>query len=208
LLRADDRYPAIAGRKVSEGSWREGGLWNDLEAAARRTIRTGRPTSAGKCNFFKDGTMLEIQIPSGRGIYYQNARIERVASRYADDSPDKMKPGIVFDSPKFRRTPTYGGKLTENVVSGMCRDLLVEAMLECERQSLPVVLHVHDEVVIEVEASEGEEALRRLLTIMSTPPSWAAGFPIEVEGFLSDRYFKGPPSGVKPLRARNGAILE
>jgi DNA polymerase len=203
-----NRYPAIAGRKVAESNWRDGGLWKDFEVAVRRTIRTGKPTFAGKCNFIKDGTTLAIELPSGRRMYYQNARIERLASRYANDSPDNMKPSIVFDSPKYRRTPTYGGKLTENIVSGTCRDLLVEAMLECERQSLPVVLHVHDEVVIEVEASEGEEALRRLLTIMSTPPSWATGFPIEVEGFLSDRYFKGAPSGEKPLRARNREILE
>ena len=97
--------------------------------------------------------------------------------------------------------------LTENIVQALCRDLLVAAMLECEKQGLPVVLHVHDEIVIEVPAGEADGALRKLVTNMSTPPPWATGFPVEVEGFASKRYSKSPPKETKAIKARNGQVL-
>src|SRR5581483_4567382 len=68
---------------------------------------------------------------------------------------------------------TYGGKLVENLVSGICRDLLAGAMLACERAVLPVVLHTHDELVCEVPAAGTNASLRQLVEIMSSPPAWA-----------------------------------
>jgi DNA polymerase len=79
-------------------------------------------------------------------------------------------------------------------------------MLGCERAGLPIVLHVHDEIVAEVPAAEAEAALRRLAEIMSRPPAWAAGFPIEVEAFAAERYFKGPIPGFQIAKARNGQV--
>jgi DNA polymerase bacteriophage-type len=86
-------------------------------------------------------------------------------------------------------------------------DLLVAALLGCERQGLPVVLHVHDEVVVEVPAEEAEDAVRRLADIMSAPPAWAEGFPLGVETFSSERYLKSPPAGSSKAKARNGQVL-
>src|SRR5262249_33296521 len=121
--------------------------------------------------------------------------------------PEIAKPTIVFDSPKHPSEATYGAKLVENIVQAVCRDLLVAGMLECERQGLPVVLHVHDEVVVEVGAGEAAQALGRLAQIMSTPPGWAEGFPVEVEGFAAERYFKTAPAGAPEVKARNGVVL-
>jgi hypothetical protein len=81
-------------------------------------------------------------------------------------------------------------------------------MLACEREGLPVVLHVHDEIVIEVPAADGERSLRRLAEIMSRPPAWAAGFPLAVEAFVAERYFKSPTRGAPRVKATNGAILD
>ncbi len=114
---------------------------------------------------------------------------------------------IKFDSPTAKNITTYGGKLTENLVSAICRDLLAAALVRCEREGLPVVLHVHDEIVVEVPLSQADDALRRLLTIMSTPPNWATGFPIEVEGFWAHRYFKAPPAGHQSHKALLGRLL-
>jgi len=80
-------------------------------------------------------------------------------------------------------------------------------MLERERRGLPIVLHVHDELVVEVSVARGESALREVLEIMAAQPSWASGFPIEVEGFLVTRFLKKPPKGSAILTARNGRIV-
>lgn len=206
-----DAYPAIAGTKVTNygKTWRQGGLWKDVEAAARDAILTGVPSCAGRCWFSMEGSTLLIQLPSGRKLHYRNARIEDRVPGYCRELglPEIARPTIVVDSPKQRDVQTYGGKLTENIVQAICRDLLVNAMLECQRQGLPIVLHVHDEIVIEVPADKAEEALRHLAVIMSTPPAWAKGFPIEVEGFAAERYLKGAPKGVATVKARGGVIL-
>jgi hypothetical protein len=142
-------------------------------------------------------------------MFYRNARIEDRIPSYcrAKGIPERPKPTIVFDSPNQPGVVTYGGKLTENLVQAICRDLLAGSLVECERQGLPVVLHVHDEIVVEVDGEKAGEALERLLIIMSTPPAWAAGFPIEVEGFVAKRYVKAPPRGGRVLRARDGLLL-
>jgi DNA modification methylase len=136
------------------------------------------------------------------------------------------KPTLVFDSPgrddrdsRKKGTKkgkgghgwgdsTYGGKLTENITSGTCRDLLTQTMLRCEQADLPVVLHAHDEIVVEVLVADAEDALRRLLAIMSQVPAWAEGFPIEVEGYTSFRYVKSPPPGALVVKARDRVVIE
>jgi DNA polymerase len=205
-----DAYPAIAGTKVSSNgrAWRRGGLWRDVEAAAIAAVTTGMPREAGRCLFRREADALVVRLPSGRRLYYRNARVERIVAAYckALGIPERPKPTLVFDSPTAPGTATYGGKLVENIVQAICRDLLAAALVECERQDLSVVLHVHDEVVAEALLAQAEEALRRLVEILSTPPAWAAGFPVEVEGFVSERYLKGPAKGVPKLKARNGQV--
>lgn len=110
----------------------------------------------------------------------------------------------VFDlincGPRNRFTViTNNGPLTvhncENVVQAICRDLLACAIVECERSDLPIVLHVHDEIVAEVLEETGRESLERLAEIMRNPPAWADGFPVNVEGYLSPCYLKEPIEG-------------
>ena len=144
-----DANPAIAGTKVvSNGrTWRQGGPWRDIEAAAIAAITTGSSRSAGRCTFRREDDSLVVQLPSGRRLYYRNARVENRIPAYCKSLglPPRPKRTLIFDAPSAPNTATYGGKLTENVVQGTCRDLLAAALVECERQGLPVVLHVHDE---------------------------------------------------------------
>ena len=136
------------------------------------------------------------------------ARIEEAGSGVLPPpaAAEGIKPTIIYDHPKTGEAHLYGGKIAENVVQAICRDLLVAAMLECERHGLPVVLHVHDEIVIEVPEAEAKAALQTLAVIMSTPPAWAMGFPIEVEGFAAERYLKVRKGGLQS-KARGGLIL-
>ena len=43
------------------------------------------------------------------------------------------------------------------------------------------MLHVHDEIVLEVDATAADSAMERLAEIMKTPPEWAKGLPLDVE---------------------------
>jgi DNA polymerase len=204
--------PQVAGTRVSENghTWRRGGLWNEVEAAARECVLTGVPQSAGRCTFSREGTTLLVGLPGGRRLHYRNARVESVAPACCREKglAARPRPVVLFDRPRRRGMQAYGGLLTENLVQAICRDLLAGALLECERLGLPVVLHVHDEVVVEVPEATAEEASRKLALVMSTPPAWATGFPIEVEGFVAERYAKDPPKGAPAVKARNGAIVD
>jgi len=82
----------------------------------------------------------------------------------------------------------YGGTWTENVVSGIARDLLADAMLRIEAAGYPVTLHVHDEIVAEVpEGFGGTEEFTRLMT---RKPAWALDLPIAAKDWTGKRYCK------------------
>jgi DNA polymerase len=85
------------------------------------------------------------------------------------------------------RTGSYGGLLVENMVQAISRDIMVNGMLNADNAGLKIIGTVHDEVIVEKE-SEAPDDLGRL---MSTLPAWAAGCPIETEGFVAKRYRKG-----------------
>jgi DNA polymerase len=72
----------------------------------------------------------------------------------------------------------------ENLVQAIARDLLSDALMKCEAAVLNVVLHVHDEIVVDGHGYE------KLIDIMSTPPAWADGLPLKAEGYTAKRYRK------------------
>jgi hypothetical protein len=133
----------------------------------------------------------------------------------------KSKPSLFYDSPKDKRgekgavgkgghgqtVSTYGGSLTENIVQAISRDVLAEAMLRCESAGLSVVGHLHDEMLCEVPATDADQALEKMLILMSTNPTWADGFPILVEGFVSTRFAKAPIPYSPKRSALGGKLL-
>lgn len=85
----------------------------------------------------------------------------------------------------------WGGVLTENFIQRMARDLMVEAILNLEAAGLPVLFSSHDEVIIEVDDDASKtDAEKTALEIMRTPPEWAPGLPLEVEGGFERHYTK------------------
>ncbi len=78
----------------------------------------------------------------------------------------------------------------ENVVQSTARDVLARMILMLEEQNLPVVLHAHDEVVVEVPSSKGQEARSRLQSVMSAADPRCPGLPLACEAVMATRYEK------------------
>jgi DNA polymerase len=128
---------------------------------------------------------VAIFLPSGRPIVYNAVGVHH------DVWPDgRPKRQAYYRGTKSGREWLYGGKLTENVIQALCRDLMADALVRAEDAGLCPVLHVHDEIVCEVPANAGAEGLALLRAIMLDVAEWADGFPIGAAGHFGRRYRK------------------
>jgi DNA polymerase I-like protein with 3'-5' exonuclease and polymerase domains len=89
-----------------------------------------------------------------------------------------------------KRVRYWGSKLCENLIQATARDVMADMVLQIEAAGIPVVLHVHDEIVCEVPAETAERDLARVKEIMSTPPDWLPELPVECEAQLMEAYGK------------------
>lgn len=168
-------------------------LWYDMEAAAIAAVRKpGRITEIpnGKIQFRFAGGYLQMRLPSGRRLFYKAPRVTKVEGLYGP----KWELSYMAEHPitkQWVRETTWGGKLTENAVQALCRDLLFRAMdiLEFEYE-IPVVLSVHDQIVVEVLEEDGPWAMKIVKKVMESLPDWAAGFPIFAEPKIATRFGK------------------
>jgi DNA polymerase len=153
--------------------------WQDLESAYTRAMRNkNKEFSAGRVTYMFDGLHLWYVLPSGRILCYPYARLESEGVTYAKAA---WKPAA--DAKEWPRARLWKGLACENITQAVANDLLRHSL----RQLEDVVLHVHDEIVIET-ATPDPEALR---LIMCTPPAWAKGLPLDVEVEVMTRYGKG-----------------
>lgn len=132
---------------------------------------------------------LRCRLPSGRMLYYYKPSLEKYPTPWGDLRLQLSYMGINSLNHKWTPQLTYGGKLVENIVQAVSRDLMADAMLRLEEKSYPVVLTVHDEIV--TEKKKGTGSLEELNSIIATRPEWAKTCPISVEGWQGIRYRKG-----------------
>ena len=164
-------------------------LWYDVEAAAKAAIRErGISTEVRELLRFdviKDGDSrdwLRMRLPSGRYLCYLRPQID-------EDSGQILYEGMNQYTRKWSVLETYGGKLVENAVQAIARDVFFSGMRRAMVHDYFVVLRVHDELVCEVP-DEPEYTHEKLAEFMSTNPSWAAGLPLSAAGFTTYRYRK------------------
>ncbi len=165
-------------------------LWYGLEDAASATVHTGKPHEAYGVLYAIQDQWLTARLPSGRLMWYFNPQPTRKPAPW---DPDQLKEGFSYQATKLGRAQTidaFGGQLTENVIMGMERDILTKAMLTCEDNGLPVVLEVHDEIVVEPLAKDADEKAFHQILLDSDDWVKAIGVPIAVEGWKSGRYHK------------------
>ena len=134
-------------------------------------------------------------MPSGRTIYYPYPRIAeetRVFTNADGTRREVVTRKMVYEGEhtktrKWTELRAYGGLLAENVTQAASRDVLVDAMTRLESAGLPVILHVHDEVVCEVPSTAD---YAQFCDLMRRVPTWCADLPIATDGWNGARYRK------------------
>ena len=167
-------------------SWREANpnivsLWWDIDAVVKRVVKTRTKEKYKSLVISYEKGILFIQLPSKRRLAYPKAKIG--INRFGGESV--VYEGVVVGN-KWDKIESYGGKFVENIVQAIARDILAEAMMRLEKKGFNIVMHIHDEVVIESDSSSIEE----INEIMSIVPSWAPGLILDADGFESEFYKK------------------
>lgn len=174
--------------------WREANphivrFWAIVEKAAITAIKTGNTVTIHR-NItvgFRWG-MLLITIPSGRTICYPRARISmEYNDGWRGDHEIIEYEGMNQTTKKWEITRTYGGKLTENIVQATARDILGIVMLRARRENLPIVFHVHDEIIVETPI---DRPLADVEALFSEPIDWCRDLPLKGAGYSTPYYLK------------------
>jgi len=156
--------------------------WQDLEEAYTRAMRNkGFEFSAGRVTYLYDGQHLWYALPSGRVLCYPFAKLEADGITYAKSA---WKPAA--DAKEWPRARLWKGLACENITQAVANDLLRHSL----RQLDDVILHVHDEIVVECETEQTEQVIKEMEEVMCTPPDWAKGIPLGVEIHAMQRYGK------------------
>ncbi|MCQ9343839.1 DNA polymerase [Corynebacterium kozikiae] len=156
-------------------------LWWELEAKTIEAIQTRTPQHHAGLIITATRELLTIQLPSGRKLAYQQPKLE--VNQFGRDAITYM--GLT-PSRKWGKLETYGGKLTENVVQAIARDLLTHALHNVSRAGHEIVMHVHDEIVVETASATVTE----ICELMSQTPKWAVGLPLTADGYECGFYQK------------------
>lgn len=167
-------------------------MWYDFDSAAAEVIVNGGTVRVRDCvlareyDCLRGATCMAITLPSGRKLYYIDPAVGE--NRWGGSSLSYM--GMDQTTKKWKRIETYGGKLVENCVQAIARDCLAQAIEYLEAAGLPVVFHVHDEVVIDVAPfGTDTEMLDKVVSIMTRPIPWAQGLPLGADGWVG-QFFK------------------
>ncbi len=158
-------------------------LWKMIEKVAKYVIVNKTEYECYGLTFSYERGIMFIKLPSGRRLAYCKPRM--AINNYGFES-------ITYEgvnaANKWDRIETFGGKLTENIVQAIARDILCESMMRLHKDGYKITMHIHDEVVLEVpnNVSTVDEVCR----IMSIRPKWAEDLPLNADGYECKFYKK------------------
>jgi DNA polymerase len=158
-------------------------FWWDIDKAAIETVSTKQPHEVGLIEFTYSSGMLFAILPSGRRLCYVRPKLYenkfgRIGLTYEG----------VGEGKQWLRIGTYGPKLVENIVQAVSRDALAEAMFRLDKAGYKIVMHVHDEAIIDAPKNFG--SVEEVCEIMGQPISWARGLPLRADGYETEFYKK------------------
>jgi DNA polymerase len=162
--------------------------WGDIEKAAISAVQNpGQVFRVRNVAYRVKGSFLFCRLPSGRCLSYPYPEIGPVKTPWDETKPMLKYKGVDSTTKKWVRQTAYGGMLVENITQAVCRDIMAYAMLRCPH---PIVLHVHDEIVTEIDEDLPAGALKEFEKLCSEVPEWAEGFPLTAEGWRGKRFRK------------------
>lgn len=167
-------------------------LWAEVEDCAMEAVRYHRQVVGTSRDLIFDcnDEVLTITLPSGRALFYRNPQIkEKAKGRTTIKS--LFYEGLNQETKQWTLLDTYGGKLVENIVQAIARDLLAYSLINLHNQGYAITMHVHDEIIAEVDYDGTEqETYDRMAAIMGQAPSWASDLPLNADGYLTKYYKK------------------
>lgn len=164
-------------------------MWAIIEKAAMTALKTGESVTVHRgIVVSKRWGMLLITLPSGRTICYPRAE---VGTEYNDgwrgDHEIIEYEGLNQTTKKWGKVRTYGGKLTENIVQAVARDILGIVILRAKKAGLDIVFHIHDEIVVEATP---DQSLADVEALFSKPIEWCRDLPLKGAGYTTPYYLK------------------
>lgn len=182
VVLSEDRSQVMVNAWRDVNRWAQP-YWSQLERAYNAAYRNpGHEFSVGRVAYLYDATHLWCALPSGRLLCYPFLRADNDGLSYAKAT---WKPAA--DAAEWPRARLWRGLVCENITQAIAADLLRAALKKLDH----VVLHCHDEIVLEVSESDTTLALGRLTDVMVNDlPDWAKGLPMSVEGSVMSRYGK------------------
>ena len=157
-------------------------FWWDVDKASSTCVRERTATETHGIRFFYQSGMMFIVLPSGRRLVYVKPKMG--LNHFGNESVTYEGVG---EQKKWLRLESYGPKFVENIVQATARDVLAEAMLRLNAAGYHIVMHVHDEAVIEAPP---ETELSDICSIMGQTPAWASGLLLRADGYVCDFYKK------------------
>lgn len=167
-------------------------LWAMCEQASVLAVENpGTPFAAGNKIIMKvTRDALWMKLPSGRLICWQRPKLELVTTPWGAEKLGVTVHSQNTYSRQWTRNQLIGSSIFQSAVQGAARDFLANAMLNLEKSGYEVINSIHDEVLLLVEEQNSEAAMNDVISIMTTPPSWAGDFPLAAEGWHGTRYRK------------------
>ena len=161
-------------------------LWNNAQKAFIEAVKNKSVVHIDKnISFIYEGNILFIKLPSGRRLSYIRPKIDydNIFNKYIITYE-----GIDPTTKKSKRLTTYGGKLVENIVQAIARDVLAQSMINLKNHGFNIVMHVHDEIVLEVE--DKISSIEEICEIMCKENKYLKGLKLKADGFESKYYKK------------------
>lgn len=170
-------------------AWRQAnphivGLWADVEEAVIAAITSRQPIRLRNLRFSVESGILFIELPSDRRLAYVQPRLGE--NQWGGTSITYTG---TTTARRWGQLETYGGKLVENIVQAIARDLLVTGMHAVAKSGHRIVMHVHDEIVID-EPATSKATVEDICALMASVPDWATGLPLEADGYECSYYRK------------------
>ena len=188
-LKEDELHPLVQAWRNSNPHVTQ--FWWDVDRMAHEALEN--PGTIQRLECAGDRTaicaqmtrnLLSITLPSGRAIRYYRPRIG--INKFGSES-------ITYeglDAGKWGRIETYGPKLVENIIQATARDCLRDAMMRVAEVFPDIVMHVHDEMIVEVTEEQAEDALKYMQECMGEPLPWAPGLLLRGDGYITKYYRK------------------